>query len=75
MPCAKGYLPQTKGWGISNGTSSLPSTAVTIGFDSVAITIAEDGGFVTLTMKVLSGTLGRTVHVQLDTKDGSAIGI
>ncbi len=55
--------------------SSLPSTAVTIGFDSAAITIAEDGGFVTLTMKVLSGTLGRTVHVQLDTEDGSAIGI
>ncbi len=55
--------------------SSLPSTAVTIGFDSVAITIAEDGGFVTLTVKVLGGTLGRTVRVQLDTEDGSAKGI
>ncbi len=55
--------------------SSLPSTAVTIGFDPAAITIADDGGFVTLTVKVLSGTLGRTVRVQLDTEDGSAIGI
>ncbi len=55
--------------------SLLPLTAVTIGFDRAAITIAEDGGIVTLTVKVLSGTLGRTVRVQLDTENGSAIGI
>ncbi len=56
-------------------SSQLPSTAVTIGFDRAAITIAEDGGFVTLTVKVMSGTLGRSVRVHLDTEDGSAIGI
>ena len=36
--------------------------------------VSETGVSVTLTVKVLEGTLGRNVDVVLNTRDGSAIG-
>ncbi len=50
------------------------STVVTIGFDRSEYSIAEDGGFVSMTVGVLNGRLGKTAHVQFTTVDGTAFG-
>lgn len=44
-----------------------------IGFDPVRYNIDENGGFVVLTVRILSGVLAGQVNVQLNTKDGSAL--
>lgn len=50
------------------------SPAATIGFESLVYSVAEDGGLVNLTVKVLNGSLQRSVRVQLDTRDDTALG-
>ncbi len=51
---------------------SFISTVVIIGFDRVEYNIAEDGGFVELTVRILAGRLGKEATVQFNTVDGNA---
>ena len=46
---------------------------VVIGFDPVMYTVDEGAGTIALTVKVLSGDLGRAVTLSYETMDGSAI--
>ena len=47
--------------------------AVEIGFEPVMYTVDEGAGTIALTVKVLSGDLGRAVTLSYETMDGSAI--
>ena len=60
--------------------ASAPSTltiedddTVMIGFDPEMYTVDEKAGMVTLTVKLLSGNLGRDVTLSYETMDGSAV--
>ncbi len=50
------------------------STVITIGFDPVEYNITENGDFVELSMRILSGRLGKEATVQFNTMDGTAFG-
>ncbi len=50
------------------------STVVIIGFDRVEYNIAENGGFVELIVRILSGRLEKEATVQFTTVDGTAFG-
>ena len=51
----------------------LFSSAVVIGFTPDTYNVDEDGGSVSITFGVLSGTLGVSVDVSVSTTDGSAL--
>ena len=48
---------------------------VTIGFDPETYSVNEDGGSVTLTVRVLDGELARPVTVAFNTQDGTATSV
>ena len=51
------------------------SAVVTIGFNTVAYSVLEDGSSVNITVSILNGTLARNVEVTLSTvPGGTAIG-
>ena len=53
-------------------TDTNAPDAVEIGFDPVMYTVDEDAGTIALTVKVLSGDLGRAVTLSYETRDGTA---
>ena len=48
-------------------------TEATIGFTQASYNAIESAGFVTVTVRVTSGTLNRNVVVTLTTADGAAV--
>ncbi len=46
----------------------------TIGFNPSEYSTGEDGGSVTLRVELITGQLGRSVEVLLNTRDGTATG-
>ena len=48
-------------------------TVATIGFTQASYNVIESAGFVTVTVRVTSGTLNRNVVVTLTTADGAAV--
>ena len=52
--------------------ATSPAVA-TIGFTQASYNVIESAGFVTVTVRVTSGTLNRNVVVTLTTADGAAV--
>lgn len=52
----------------------LRSTEVQIGFDPDSYTVNEGAGTVTLTARVISGSLERDVEIEFSTADDTAMG-
>ena len=44
-----------------------------IGFDMLAYHVIESVGFVTVTVRLVQGSLGRDITVTLQTSDGTAV--
>lgn len=51
-----------------------PPTGVTIGFEPTEYSVDEEARVVTFVVKVLAGSLMRSVEVEFSTSDGNAIG-